>query len=100
MPPKQVTVKIKRNVPDQQYRKWINNKLVVDNQDVHDGKFKMSVTYVARSDHWWADQHVTTLDGRVWQTDVFEYGEAYVILMTDGKKIRVVHDGGINWHVI
>lgn len=86
--------------PKQQHRIWQNGKKVLDNQIGEDKKLFLNVRYVVKSDVWWDKQSVTDKQGKVWITDVFEYGEYYVIMMTNGSKIQVVHDRDANWHIV
>ncbi len=95
-----MTVRIHPHVPKQQRRVWHDGNLVSNNQDVKDFRIHIPVTYTVKSDYWWYNQKVTDLQGNVWLTDVFQYGEAYVILMTNGDKIQVVNDGKDIWHIV
>lgn len=96
-----MTVRVPFRAPKQQHRKWDSSgKLIYNNQEGEDRRIKIPTVYEVQSDYWWAEQRVTDIHGTVWTTDVFQYNEFYVILMTDGTKIQVVNDGGINWHVV
>lgn len=86
--------------PQQQHNKYVNGSLVYTNQTGDDRRITLPVRYVVRSDYWWPAQQVTDKNGNIWETDVFEYGDLYVILMSDSSKIQVVNDGDIRWHII
>src|SRR5689334_2076858 len=90
--PKTRTLFVPFRPPKQQHRIWHDGQLVHDNQQGDDKKLIMPVRLVVKSDYWWENQRVTDLNGDVWETDVFQYGDLYVILMTNGDKIQVMHD--------
>lgn len=98
------------------HRRYENGVKIFDNQWGKDRKLFIPVKLEVKSEHWWPAQSVTTLKStkaitvdmqgkysvvdvpEVIITDVFEYGEYYVISMND-KYIQVIHDGHDKWHI-